>query len=54
MYMFRNTKTTSNALHDIARQSTLEFCRRIWDERKQQTKGEEKINKIKTIRLTKE
>jgi hypothetical protein len=43
MYMFRNTKTTANPLHEIARQSTLEFCRRIWEEKNKQNKNDTRI-----------
>jgi len=31
LYMFRRA-SPPNALQEIARQSTLEFCRRVWEE----------------------
>jgi hypothetical protein len=52
--MFRKTPstTTTTTLSEIARQSTLEFCRRIYDEAESAKKKSE-INKIKTKCFTK-
>jgi hypothetical protein len=52
--MFRKTPstTTTTTLSEIARQSTLEFCRRIYDEAESAKKKSE-INKIKTTCFTK-